>query len=89
MERQASTINDTFIPILDVTPIFYAKDNLGTSPERQAELVKLVKDVTFAMENIGFVQISGHNVSPNFVKKLIIYNGNIFHCHKMRKMKSR
>ena len=63
MERQAPVINDNFIPILDVSPIFYGKDDLKTSPERQAELVKLVKDVTFAMENIGFVQISGHNVS--------------------------
>ena len=70
MERQASTINDTFIPILDVTPIFHAKDNLGTSPERQAELVKLVKDVTFAMENIGFVQISGHNVSSELCEEI-------------------
>ena len=70
MERQASKINDNFIPILDVTPIFYAKDDLDTSPERQAELVKLVKDVTFAMENIGFVQISGHNVSSELCEEI-------------------
>ena len=70
MERQAPVINDNFIPILDVSPIFYGKDDLNTSSERQAELVELVKDVTFAMENIGFVQISGHNVSSELCEEI-------------------
>ena len=70
MERQSSKMNNTSIPILDVSPIFYGKDDLNTSSERQAELVELVKDVTFAMENIGFVQISGHNVSSELCEEI-------------------
>ena len=56
------------IPTLSISPIFFTEKELTEDPLKRQMLDELVNDFNYAMENVGFVQIS----VPNFPRDMCI-----------------
>ena len=57
----SSDSNKNYIPVLDISPIFYSNNEIAEDTKKEQTLTCLVRQVAFAMENVGFLQISNHN----------------------------
>ena len=73
MDHKKSTINDqsnNVIPVISIFPIFFTDKELTDDPFKRQLLDVLVKDLTNAMENVGFIQISVPNLPMDLCRQL-------------------
>ena len=58
------------ILVLDISSIFYSKEDLAENITAQLSLNDLVKRVAFAMENVGFMQITTDTISFDYCREI-------------------
>ena len=75
------------IPVLSISPIFFTTNELIDNPLKQQMLDVLVKDVTNAMENVGFIQISDPSFPSYMCEQLDQLQNQYFALPKSEKNK--